>query len=82
MALPHSPGSTTSTRPIVRTARPIYHYKTLIPVTGVFLLLQGVVEVVRCLVCIRTGAWPQRLHDVEELDKVILEQHADAEAKP
>ena len=61
---------------------PIYHYKTLIPVTGVFLLLQGVVEVVRCLVCINTGAWPQRLHDVEELEKVILEQHADAGAKP
>ena len=61
---------------------PVYHYKTLIPVTGIFLLLQGVVEVVRCLVCLRTGSWPQRLHDVEELEKVILEQHADAEAKP
>lgn len=61
---------------------PIYHYKTLIPATGVLLLLQGVVEVVRCLVCLRTGVWPQRLHDVEELDKIILEQHADAEAKP
>jgi TRAP-type mannitol/chloroaromatic compound transport system permease small subunit len=55
---------------------PIYHYKTIIPVTGVFLLLQGVVEVIRCLICLRTGAWPQRLHDVEELEKVILEQHA------
>lgn len=53
----------------------MYHYKTLIPITGVFLLLQGVVEVVRCLVCLRTGQWPQRLHDVEELEKVILEQH-------
>jgi TRAP-type mannitol/chloroaromatic compound transport system permease small subunit len=61
---------------------PIYHYKTLIPVTGVFLLLQGVVEVVRCLVCLRTGTWPQRLHDVEELEKIILEQHAAEEAKP
>jgi TRAP-type mannitol/chloroaromatic compound transport system permease small subunit len=60
---------------------PIYHYKSIIPVTGVLLLLQGVVEVVRCLVCLRTGAWPQRLHDVEELEKVILEQHADG-AKP
>jgi TRAP-type mannitol/chloroaromatic compound transport system permease small subunit len=56
---------------------PIYHYKTIIPVTGVFLLLQGIVEVVRCLVCIKTGDWPQRLHDVEELEKIILEQHAD-----
>ena len=61
---------------------PVYHYKTLIPVTGIFLLLQGVVEVIRCLICLRTGDWPQRLHDVEELEKVILEQHADAEAKP
>lgn len=56
---------------------PIYHYKTLIPFTGVLLLLQGIVEVVRCLICIRTGEWPNRLHDVEELDKIILEQHAD-----
>lgn len=61
---------------------PIYHYKTLIPATGVLLLLQGVVEVIRCLVCLRTGAWPQRLHDVEELEKIILEQHADDGAKP
>jgi TRAP-type mannitol/chloroaromatic compound transport system permease small subunit len=61
---------------------PIYHYKTIIPITGVFLLLQGIVEVVRCLVCIRTGNWPQRLHDVEELDKIILDQHADKGAAP
>ncbi len=61
---------------------PIYHYKTLIPVTGVFLLLQGMVEVVRCLICLKTGAWPQRLHDVEELEKVILAQHAGEESKP
>lgn len=61
---------------------PIYHYKTIIPATGVFLLLQGVVEVIRCLVCLRTGAWPQRLHDVEELEKIILEEHASEEAKP
>ncbi len=61
---------------------PIYHYKTVIPVTGVLLLLQGIVEVARCLVCLRTGEWPQRLHDVEELEKVILEQHAGEGAKP
>lgn len=59
---------------------PVYQYKTLIPVTGVLLLLQGVVEVVRCLICIRTGGWPRRLHDVEELEKVILEQRAAREA--
>ena len=52
----------------------IYPFKMLIPVTGVLMLLQGVAEIVRCFVCIKTGAWPQRLHDVEELDKVILEE--------
>jgi len=60
---------------------PIYHYKTIIPVTGVLLLLQGIVEVVRCLICIRTGGWPKRLHDVEEIEKLILEEHASGEAR-
>ena len=59
---------------------PIYHYKTIIPVTGVLLLLQGLVEVVRCLICLRTGGWPRRLHDVEEIEKLILEQRAAREA--
>jgi TRAP-type mannitol/chloroaromatic compound transport system permease small subunit len=54
---------------------PVYQYKTLIPVIGVLLLLQGIVEVIRCIYCLRRGEWPQRLHDVEELEKVILEQH-------
>lgn len=60
---------------------PIYHYKTIIPVTGVLLLLQGIVEVVRCLICIRTGGWPKRLHDVEEIEKLILEEHASGEVR-
>ncbi len=54
---------------------PIYPYKTLIPVTGILLLVQGIAEVLRCIECIRTGRWPRRLHDVEELEKIILEQH-------
>lgn len=60
---------------------PVYQYKTLIPATGVLLLLQGIVEVVRCIFCLRRGEWPQRLHDVEELENVILAQHAET-AKP
>ena len=71
-----------SIRPISPAGPPIYHYKTLIPATGVLLLLQGIVEVIRCIICLRTGEWPQRLHDVEELEKVILEQHqTDAKAQ-
>ncbi len=61
---------------------PIYHFKALIPLTGVLLLLQGIVEVIRCLICLKAGAWPQRLHDVEELEKVILEQHKQQERAP
>lgn len=51
---------------------PVYHFKTLIPIVGVLMVMQGIVEVVRCIICIRTGSWPQRLHDVEEMDKLIL----------
>jgi TRAP-type mannitol/chloroaromatic compound transport system permease small subunit len=51
---------------------PVYHFKSLIPITGCLMVLQGVVEVIRCVLCIRTGEWPQRLHDVEELDKIML----------
>jgi TRAP-type mannitol/chloroaromatic compound transport system permease small subunit len=47
---------------------PLYPFKTIIPIVGVLMLLQGIVEVIRCIQCIRTGAWPQRLRDVEELE--------------
>ncbi|WP_052389638.1 TRAP transporter small permease subunit [Belnapia moabensis] len=50
----------------------IWPFKLLIPVVGVLLLLQGLVEVVRCVQCIRSGTWPQRLSDVEELEQQIL----------
>ncbi|MCA3628827.1 MAG: TRAP transporter small permease subunit [Methylobacterium sp.] len=53
---------------------PLYHFKTLIPVVGGLMLLQGCAEVVRAVRAIRTGEWPQRLHDVEETEKIILEQ--------
>jgi len=57
----------------------IWPFKWLIPITGVLMVLQGIVEVMRCIVCIRTGEWPKRLHDVEELDKIMLEkaEHGD-----
>lgn len=56
----------------------IWPFKAIIPVVGVLMLLQGLVEVARCIQCLRTGEWPQRAHDVEELEKIILEE---AEAK-
>lgn len=56
---------------------PVYPLKTLIPIAGVFLVLQGLAELVRCWQCIQTGQWPARLHDVEELETAILHQHQD-----
>ena len=47
---------------------PIYPFKTVIPIAGAFLLLQGVVEIIRCVICLRDGAWPSREEDVEEVD--------------
>jgi TRAP-type mannitol/chloroaromatic compound transport system permease small subunit len=49
---------------------PVYHFKTVIPVAGLLVILQGVAEIVRCIVCLRTGAWPARLEDVEEIDVI------------
>lgn len=53
---------------------PLYHFKTLIPLVGGLMLLQGIAEIIRCVRALRSGEWPQRLHDVEETEKLILEQ--------
>jgi TRAP-type mannitol/chloroaromatic compound transport system permease small subunit len=55
----------------------IWPFKFLIPLVGLLLLLQGLAEVVRCLQCIRSGAWPQRLSDVEEMEQQILSAAAE-----
>lgn len=55
--------STFSATPI-----PVYPFKFIIPLAGGMLLLQGIVEIVRCIQCIRLGAWPSREQDVEEVD--------------
>jgi TRAP-type mannitol/chloroaromatic compound transport system permease small subunit len=47
---------------------PIYPFKTMMPLAGAFLLLQGVIEIIRCVICIKHGEWPSREEDVEEVD--------------
>jgi TRAP-type mannitol/chloroaromatic compound transport system permease small subunit len=47
---------------------PIYPFKIFIPIAGALILLQGIVEIVRCVRCLRDGEWPSREHDVEEVD--------------
>jgi TRAP-type mannitol/chloroaromatic compound transport system permease small subunit len=53
---------------------PIYPFKAFIPVAGAFLLLQGIAEILRCALCLRLGAWPQRAQDVEEVDVEKLKE--------
>ncbi len=57
---------------------PVYHFKTVIPIAGALVMLQGLAEILRCVVCLRTGAWPSRLKDVAEID-VVEEQLAASE---
>jgi TRAP-type mannitol/chloroaromatic compound transport system permease small subunit len=64
---------------------PVYHFKTVIPVAGGLVMLQGLAEIVRCVVCLKTGEWPERLKDAEEID--VVEQqlsgstHVDEESR-
>ena len=53
---------------------PVYPFKTIIPIAGAILLAQGLVEIVRCIVCLQQGAWPSRGNDVEEVDVEKLKQ--------
>jgi TRAP-type mannitol/chloroaromatic compound transport system permease small subunit len=57
---------------------PVYHFKSMIPLAGALVMLQGVAEIVRCVVCLQTGEWPSRLRDVAEID-VIEQQLAHSE---
>ena len=56
----------------------VYQFKTVIPVAGALLMLQGLAEILRCVACLRTGVWPSRLKDVAEID-VVEEQLAHSE---
>lgn len=57
---------------------PVYHFKSIIPIAGAFVMLQGVAEIIRAVVCLKTGEWPSRLHDVAEID-VVEEQLANSQ---
>ncbi len=53
---------------------PVYPFKTVIPLAGAFLLAQGIVEIIRCVICLKQGEWPSRIQDVEEVDVEKLKQ--------
>ena len=53
---------------------PYYPFKTVIPLAGAFILVQGIVEIVRCVICLRRGEWSSREADVEEVDVEKLKE--------
>ena len=63
---------------MTRTRHSGADFKSMIPLAGGLIMLQGVAEIVRCIVCIKTGEWPSRLKDVAEMD-VVEEQLAHSE---
>ena len=60
---------------------PVFPLKTILPIAAFFLLLQGIAETIRCVQCLRTGKWPERLGDVEELEKELIEKQRQKEAE-
>jgi TRAP-type mannitol/chloroaromatic compound transport system permease small subunit len=57
---------------------PVYQFKAIIPLAGALVMIQGIAEILRCIVCLRTGRWPDRLKDAEEID-VVEQQLAGSE---
>ena len=53
---------------------PVYPFKAIIPLAGAILLVQGIVEIIRCVICLKQGYWPSREEDVEEVDVDKLKQ--------
>jgi TRAP-type mannitol/chloroaromatic compound transport system permease small subunit len=64
---------------------PVYQFKTVIPIAGTLVMIQGLAEIARCVVCLKTGVWPPRLKDAEEIDVVEEQlansQYVDAESR-
>jgi TRAP-type mannitol/chloroaromatic compound transport system permease small subunit len=64
---------------------PVYQFKAMIPLAGALVILQGIAEILRCIECLRTGRWPERLKDAEEIDVVeqqlAASQYVDDESR-
>jgi len=50
----------------------IYMVKTMIPAAGTLLVIQGIAEVFRSIICIKTGQWPMRMVVAEETEQMLM----------
>ena len=55
---------------------PVFQFKSIIVLAGVLLIIQGLAQVFRCILCIRTGEWLAHKEDIEELENVLLKEAA------
>lgn len=60
---------------------PIFQFKAILPIAGMLCFIQGLAQVCRCIICMRTGVWPPHLEDVEEMDTVLLHQLEEEKAR-
>lgn len=56
----------------------VYFFKTLIPLAGGLLIIQGIAELMRCWIAIRTGVWTERVQDVHETEDMLMEEGVSA----
>lgn len=59
---------------------PISQFKTILPIAACLLLLQGMAQVCRCIICLRTGEWPAHTEDVEEMEIALLQEKEETDA--
>ena len=59
---------------------PIYQFKTVIVAAGILLIIQGIAQVFRCIICIREGQWPPIASDVEETETLLMKQAAEGQS--
>ncbi|MBT3764499.1 MAG: TRAP transporter small permease subunit [Rhodospirillaceae bacterium] len=55
----------------------IYFFKTLIPIAGTMLIVQGISECMRCIKAMKTGEWPERMEDARETEDMIIKEKRD-----
>ena len=57
----------------------IYFFKSLIPLAGGLLILQGISESMRCILCIRDDKWMKRHEDVRETEENLISRKKEEE---
>lgn len=58
---------------------PIYQFKSVMVAAGILLFIQGIAQMMRCVLCMRDGYWTLPERDVRETDEVLIEAVAKGE---